>query len=57
MTGQTAERCAIVIDADLAPGLAANAAAVLALTLGATVDGIVGPDLVDADGEVHPGLF
>jgi hypothetical protein len=57
MTGQNAERCAIVIDADLAPGLAANAAAVLALTLGATVDGLIGPDLVDADGEVHPGLF
>jgi hypothetical protein len=57
MTGQTAERCAIVIDADLARGLAANAAAVLAVTLGARVHGLVGPDLVDADGEVHPGLF
>jgi hypothetical protein len=30
---------------------------VLAVTLGATVDGLAGPDLVDADGEVHPGLF
>jgi hypothetical protein len=57
MTGQTAERCVIVVDEDLAPGLAANAAAVLALTLGVTVDGLVGPDLVDADGDVHPGLF
>jgi hypothetical protein len=57
MTGQSAERCVIVVDADLAPGLAANAAAVLALTLGATVEGLAGPDLVDADGEVHPGLF
>jgi hypothetical protein len=57
MTGQTAERCVIIVDADLAPGLAANAAAVLAVTLGATVDGLAGPDLVDADGEVHPGLF
>jgi hypothetical protein len=57
MTGQTAERCVIVVDADLAPGLAANAAAVLAVTLGATVAGLAGPDLVDADGEVHPGLF
>jgi Protein of unknown function (DUF2000) len=57
MTGQTTERCAIVIDTDLAPGLAANAAAVLALTLGATVAGLTGPDLVDLDGEVHPGLF
>jgi hypothetical protein len=57
MAGQTAERCVIVVDADLAPGLAANAAAVLAVTLGATVDELAGPDLVDADGEVHPGLF
>ena len=57
MTGQTAERCVIVVDEELAPGLAANAAAVLALTLGVTVDGLVGPDLVDADGGVHPGLF
>jgi len=47
----------IIVDAELAPGLAANAAAVLALTLGVTVDGLVGPDLVDADGDVHPGLF
>ena len=47
----------IVLDVDLAPGLAANAAAVLGVTLGATVEGVVGPDLVDADGEAHPGLF
>jgi hypothetical protein len=57
MTGQTAERCVIVLDVDLAPGLAANAAAVLGVTLGATVEGLVGPDLVDAGGAVHPGLF
>jgi hypothetical protein len=57
MTGQSAQRCVIVVDEDLAPGLAANAAAVLALTLGATVEGLLGPDLVDADGDVHPGLF
>jgi hypothetical protein len=57
MTGQTTERCAIVVDEALAPGLAANAAAVLAVTLGATVPGLAGPDLVDADGAVHPGLF
>ena len=57
MTGQTTERCAIVVDATLAPGLAANAAAVLAVTLGATVAGLAGPDLVDADGTCIPGLF
>jgi hypothetical protein len=50
-------RCVIVVDEALPPGLAANAAAMVALTLGATVDGLPGPDLVDADGHVHPGLI
>ena len=51
------ERCVIVVDQDLSAGLAANAAAVLALTLGAREPALVGPDLVDADERVHPGLF
>jgi len=55
--GTTPARCVIVVDEALAPGLAANAAAVLALTLGASVDGLVGDDLVDADGASHPGLI
>jgi hypothetical protein len=50
-------RCVIVVDEALSPGLAANAAAVLALTLGATVEGLTGADLVDADGGSHPGLI
>jgi hypothetical protein len=50
-------RCVIVVDEALAPGLAANAAGVLALTLGATVEGLAGADAVDADGQVHPGLI
>jgi hypothetical protein len=50
-------RCVIVVDEALPPGLAANAAAVLALTLGATVGGLTGADLVDADGARHPGLI
>jgi hypothetical protein len=50
-------RCVIVVDEGLPPGLAANAAGVLALTLGATVEGLAGPDAVDADGQVHPGLI
>src|SRR5512132_3461303 len=49
-------RCVIVVDEALPPGLAANAAAMVALTLGATVDGLPGADLVDADGNTHPGL-
>jgi len=51
------ERCVIVIDESLPPGLAANAAAVLALTLGAREPALVGADLIDADDGVHPGLF
>jgi hypothetical protein len=50
-------RCVIVVDEALPPGLAANAAAMVALTLGATVRGLPGADLVDADGNAHPGLI
>lgn len=51
------ERCVIVVDQDLPPGLAANAAAVLALTLGAREPRLAGADFVDGDGESHPGLI
>ena len=51
------ERCIIVVDEALPAGLAANAAAVLALTLGAREPGLVGADLIDADEEAHPGLI
>jgi hypothetical protein len=51
------ERCVIVVDEALPAGLAANAAAVVALTLGAREPALAGPDLVDADDGVHPGLI
>lgn len=51
------ERCAIVVDAALAAGKAANAAAVIALTLGKRHPHLAGPDLVDASGHAHPGLI
>jgi len=50
-------RCVIVIDATLPPGKACNAAAVVALTLGARHPQLVGAPLVDADGVAHPGLI
>lgn len=50
-------RCVIVVDQSLPPGRAANAAGMLALTLGATVDGLPGPELVDGDGKLHHGLI
>ena len=51
------ERCVIVVDEALPAGLAANAAAVLALTLGAREPELVGADFVDADAQPHPGLI
>jgi hypothetical protein len=51
------EKCAIVIDGALPAGLAMNAAAVLALSLGdAYGRAILGPDIKDADGQVHTGI-
>ncbi len=50
-------RCVVVVDESLPAGLAANAAAVLALTLGASVTDLPGPALIDADGISHPGLI
>lgn len=51
------KRCAIVVDAALPPGKAANAAAVIALTLGKRHPDLAGADLVDASGHRHPGLI
>jgi len=51
------ERCVIVVDSGLAPGRAANAAAVLALTIGQRHPGLVGAPLLDAKGQTMPGLI
>lgn len=50
-------RTVIVIDQDLAIGFAANAAALVALTLGARRPELPGADFVDAAGGRHPGLL
>jgi hypothetical protein len=50
-------RCVVVVDEALAPGLAANAAAVMAMTLGTKVPALVGEDFTDGAGEEHPGLI
>lgn len=57
MSEFVATRSAIVVDRDLPIGLAANAAAVLALSLGAMHPDLPGPAFVDGGGESHPGLF
>lgn len=50
-------RTVIVVDKGLPIGRAANAAAILAISLGAAHPGMPGPDLVDGGGRRHPGLF
>jgi hypothetical protein len=51
------EKCAIVVDAALPTGLAMNAAAVLALSVGdAYGRTVLGPDVKDRDGQVHRAL-
>jgi hypothetical protein len=50
-------RCVVVVDEALAPGLAANAAAVMAMTLGTKIPALVGEAFVDGAGEEHPGLI
>ncbi|QFZ16633.1 DUF2000 domain-containing protein [Saccharothrix syringae] len=49
-------KIALVLRDDLPPNLAANAAAVLGLTLGARLADLLGEDVKDADGTLHPGL-
>ena len=50
-------RCVVVVDETLAPGLAANAAAAMAMTLGTKVPDLVGEDFTDGAGEAHAGLI
>jgi hypothetical protein len=49
-------KLAIVVDVDLPPGLAANTAAVLALSLGRQLESVIGPKLEDGSGGVHAGI-
>lgn len=49
-------KLAIVVDSALPAGLAANTAAVLMLSVGNLVAGLLGPDLKDADGSTHVGI-
>jgi hypothetical protein len=50
-------RSVVAVDHDLPKGLAANVAAVLAMTLGARTPELIGPDYQDAAGAAHPGLM
>ena len=50
------KKCVMVIDVELPLGLIANTSAVLALTLGKKIEGIIGPVVVDGDGHTHEGI-
>lgn len=56
MGNATEKKCVLVVDTGLPAGLAVNAAAVLAVTLGGKIESIVGPDVADASGGLHIGL-
>ncbi len=53
----TPTRCVIVVDEALPVGQTANAAAVMALTIGQRHPVLVGEPLVDGSGFNHPGLI
>lgn len=47
----------MMMDASLAPGIAANTAALLGMTLGSKVKEAIGCDVQDADGNIHMGIL
>jgi hypothetical protein len=49
-------KCVMVVDAGLPLGLLANTVAVLAISIGRNVPGIVGEDVLDRDGTRHAGI-
>ena len=51
------DRCVIVVDRDLPIGYAANAAAVIALTIGHRHPDLVAQSFLDRSGCTHPGLI
>lgn len=54
--GGASTKWVLIVAEALPAGLAANTAAVLALTLGRTAPHLFGPDATDADGRTYPGL-
>lgn len=50
-------KCVMVMDESLEPGIAANTAALLGMTLGSRVKDAIGSDVVDADGKSHMGIL
>ena len=51
------EKCVLVLDPQLPPGLIANTAAILGITLGKALPEAVGPDVADQGGNPHRGII
>lgn len=51
------EKCVIVLDGTLPPGVAANTTAILGITIGQRRPDVVGSDVWDGDGQIHPGII
>lgn len=51
------EKCVMIIDADLPLGEIANTAAVLGITLGGRIPGVIGADVGDGAGNFHAGVI
>lgn len=50
-------RCTLIIDSQLSPGLAMNAASVIGISFGRTVENLVGPDRQSSDAVNYPGVI
>jgi peptidyl-tRNA hydrolase len=55
-TRQARLKWVVIVNADLPPGRAANAAVCAAAPTVAAVPGLLGSEVADAEGAVHPGL-
>jgi hypothetical protein len=53
---EQATKCVMIINSELPLGLVTNTAAVLALTLGKRIEGIIGADVFDGSGKCHVGI-
>ncbi len=51
------EKCVMVIDEKLPPGVAANTAAIMGITLGKKMPEAVGADVYDRTGNAHLGII
>ena len=54
---QQHEKCVVVLDETLPAGLAANAAAIMGITLGRQMPEVVGADVTDQSGRPHRGII